>query len=449
MKINFSPTPVQSTAIFVGTLMLYGCSGGSNPTAQLEAKIAEIRESGAPVSVDELDALYDAGPRGRDAGLALASLGKRYTLPNEAIEDDILVIGFLPDPGELIPERVERVTRAHIADNRAVLNELEYVLDTYDRFRFPITLNDGAMTDLGHLAPIRTGTRLLSMRALLAADEGDAQAAVDDLLHGLKLANSTEVEPTLISQLVRVACMAIVFDVIDDVIERCDISTNQLEALFNAIVLLDFEGFVSGVLPVERAWSLDEDILDDMAELSGTGTTEIQQAIDEHGDEYADLELLNYLYAFDNLIAIRDYPTHEWATQIEGIEAAMDQMSVHGYRMSVDTIPQLARAYLVELRILALQRVAICGLAAAIFREANRHLPSSLTKLVPEYLDSMPVDPFTGGLLRSTFDGAAFVVYSVGDDGDDDGGRDPAEGLSLQEDGDIWFRVAPASVRAR
>ena len=71
---------------------------------------------------------------------------------------------------------------------------------------------------------------------------------------------------------------------------------------------------------------------------------------------------------------------------------------------------------------LALEEVA---LAARRFRLAQRALPAALERLVPEWMESLPADPFRsdGATLgyRANADGS-FVVWSVGDDAVDDRG---------------------------
>ncbi|MBN2582068.1 MAG: hypothetical protein JXL80_03300 [Planctomycetes bacterium] len=76
------------------------------------------------------------------------------------------------------------------------------------------------------------------------------------------------------------------------------------------------------------------------------------------------------------------------------------------------------------------------------YRESNGRYPVSLSELPDR--DGLPRDPFSGKALlyRPTSDG--FVLWSVGPDGDDDGGKSCEElGRHLLEDGDIVLRVPP------
>lgn len=68
----------------------------------------------------------------------------------------------------------------------------------------------------------------------------------------------------------------------------------------------------------------------------------------------------------------------------------------------------------------------VVGIALELFRRANGDYPYTLDELVPEFLESVPVDIFDGRPLRFMMAGPESpVVYSVGTDRDDDGGRMP------------------------
>jgi hypothetical protein len=75
-----------------------------------------------------------------------------------------------------------------------------------------------------------------------------------------------------------------------------------------------------------------------------------------------------------------------------------------------------------EARKLALTRAGEAVLAIARYRQQQSALPATLEALVPGYLSAVPEDPFTGRGLLYTADQSRFVVYSVGGDGEDNGG---------------------------
>ena len=64
------------------------------------------------------------------------------------------------------------------------------------------------------------------------------------------------------------------------------------------------------------------------------------------------------------------------------------------------------------------------ALAVQRYRLAADTLPDKLADLVPAYLEAVPKDPFDGNDLRYKKLEPGFVVYSVGEDLSDDGGKE-------------------------
>jgi hypothetical protein len=70
----------------------------------------------------------------------------------------------------------------------------------------------------------------------------------------------------------------------------------------------------------------------------------------------------------------------------------------------------------------AQMRSAQVALAAECYRRAHGDWPQALTELVPEHLPTVPLDPFDGEPLRYRRTERGVVIYSVGENGRDDGG---------------------------
>ncbi|MBW3597625.1 MAG: hypothetical protein KY475_10155 [Planctomycetes bacterium] len=81
---------------------------------------------------------------------------------------------------------------------------------------------------------------------------------------------------------------------------------------------------------------------------------------------------------------------------------------------------QFSPAYLAEAR----TRVAAVALAAERFRLAYDRFPETLEELAPDFVEAVPLDPFDAEPLRYRTVGHFCVVYSVGEDCVDDGGRE-------------------------
>jgi len=96
------------------------------------------------------------------------------------------------------------------------------------------------------------------------------------------------------------------------------------------------------------------------------------------------------------------------------------------------------------LRNIAQLRTARVGLAIQRYRLATGNLPDTLDALVPTYIDAVPEDPFDGRTLRYEKLETGFVVYSVGEDRRDDGGKERlprGKGTKAPSSWDITFIV--------
>ncbi len=105
------------------------------------------------------------------------------------------------------------------------------------------------------------------------------------------------------------------------------------------------------------------------------------------------------------------------STFLERIEALFD--SSGGRNLDIDR-----RRKQVE----ALSGLLLADLAARAFHAERGAWPHTLNDLVPAYLKTVPLDPFTGKPLVYRLEANLFVLYSSGPDGKDDGGVRRADG---------------------
>lgn len=92
--------------------------------------------------------------------------------------------------------------------------------------------------------------------------------------------------------------------------------------------------------------------------------------------------------------------------------------------LSEIVMPSQNRSMELFFRDLAQRGMAATALAIRLFQVDNGRRPASLTELVPQYLTEVPLDPLSpdGGRIRYRPDADQAVLYSVGADGNDNGG---------------------------
>jgi hypothetical protein len=89
--------------------------------------------------------------------------------------------------------------------------------------------------------------------------------------------------------------------------------------------------------------------------------------------------------------------------------------------------------------VVARKEDAQLAIALRLFRIKNGHYPAALSELVPEFLNKLPIDPFSGKDFIYRVEGNGFIVYSVGFTGVDHGGvEDPKD----RQAGDIVWKCS-------
>jgi len=86
-------------------------------------------------------------------------------------------------------------------------------------------------------------------------------------------------------------------------------------------------------------------------------------------------------------------------------------------------------------RLIAERRMASTGLAVRLFMRERGTVPNSLVELVPDFLPNVPRDPmaFESRAIGFLPDSEHPILYSVGEDGTDDGGRFTLRGKYVDE----------------
>ena len=85
----------------------------------------------------------------------------------------------------------------------------------------------------------------------------------------------------------------------------------------------------------------------------------------------------------------------------------------------------------------ARERLLAAELALRCYQSKQGHPPARLDELTTKYLSHVPQDPFSGQPLVYRAQGTNWLLYSVGSDGVDDGGKPVGRGLAGK--GDLFF----------
>lgn len=301
----------------------------------------------------------------------------------------------------------------------------------FTRHRYPVDFSMGM--DLGHLAGVRQLARLAAMQAVLAAERQQTTVATEALLDGVALARSLDAEPTMVSQLVRLACAGIIVDAAQQVINRTTLSDSNLAQLQAGLATQDSPEPMIGAYEGEK-WTVElpmppisaEDMrfsrggeppvyrVDGGTEGGATPSPEEMKAFEEKQRLQFQTMQKERLADINACLEKLRLPVHETYLFVK-LPADIDVSNPASSLGDRGPSP-MQRAITAYIRCTASVRVAQAALAVERFRVRNQSVPDSIEDLVPSYLPlDSAVDPFTNETLLYQVSEDRFVVYSVAD----------------------------------
>ena len=399
-----------------------------NTRFKLKARIDAIRAAGYPVTCDELDQWYKIPRDAENAAYTLEEAFSYFTDWDKEEAKSLPVIGSaeLPPGTEPLPAEMKTLIAEFIADYNEPI-ELFHVAAEIEHCRYPVDLNAAFSTLMPNLSEMRKSVQLLKLDAILHAETGDAESARRSVISSFGIARSLAGMPMTICQLVRVACQSLAISTIEQVVNRTQLTDEQLADLVECIRDAQRISGVSCGLVGERCMgmsffqapeSVGPDFFGGGGGVIARPVLAIYRAVG-----LADADAVTYLELMDGYFKSTELPMHRRQEAADAVMAKLEAIS--GARVLLQQImPAYSRIVTLDMKAMAHLRAADAGLAVQRYRLAADKLPDKLTDLVPAYLESVPKDPFDGNDLRYKKLEPGFVVYSIGEDLSDDGGKE-------------------------
>ncbi|MHC4110392.1 MAG: hypothetical protein ACYSUY_04910 [Planctomycetota bacterium] len=415
--------------------------------SKLHARLDAIRADGYPATCVELDAWYTIPESAENAADTFIDSFSRYDKWEEEEERKLLpMVGQaqLPLRMEPLTEETKTLITEYLADNQQAL-ELLHKGAGIEHSRYPVDLSKGFEALMPDLSNIRNGARLLKLEAILHAENGKPEKVVGSIKSTFGLARSLSTEPILVSQLVRVACQALAVSGIEHTVNRTEFTDEQLVDLGQTLVNAEDPSAMHRAFVGERCAGLS---------IFKMPATQIPRVIDGGSSSLAvaaialckfsglaDMDASIYLDLMNDYIKTFQLPTQQRQEAADAVDARFDKISKIHVLLHI-MMPALSRCTTIDIRAIAQLHTAQVGLAIQRYRLAAGKLPESLAELIPTYLDVVPNDPFDGKELRYKKLETGFVVYSIGKDGSDDGGKEkPRKRTGPPATWDVTFTV--------
>jgi hypothetical protein len=415
--------------------------------SKLNARLDAIRAAGYPATCAELDAWYTIPESAENAAEVFKDSFSHYNKWEENDKWKLLPIvgqAKLPLRTEPLTEETKSLIARYIADNQQAL-ELLHKGAAIEHSRYPVDLSRGLEALNPDISNIRDGARLLKLEAILDAENGKPEQAADSITSAFGLARSLSKEPILVSQLVRIACQWLAVSTLERAVNRTEFSDEQLADFSRTLVNAEDPCAMTRAFVGERCIGVS---------FFESPPAQISQLVNGGSSQWsvlgitlykfaglADTDAITYLDLMEDYIETIQLPPHQRQSAVNAIDAKIGKIpKIHILLRAF--MPALSRLTIIDIREIAQLRTAQTGLAIERYRLASSRLPDTLSDLLPTYLEAMPKDPFDGKELRYKKLETGFVVYSIGEDGNDDGGKEkPRKRTKPPDPWDVTFIV--------
>jgi hypothetical protein len=380
----------------------------------VERRLAALRAAGYPTSFAEL-AEYHKLPAGTpNAADVYERAFRAFVPPVNSVDVPQFGPATLPERGAPLPEPTAKAVAKLLADNQPCLALLHRAAGI-ERCRYDWDYRNLATGT--QFMDIRQCIRLLYLGALSQAHAGDPNGAVGRIRDGLALANSLRDEPALIGYLVRVACLGLTLNGLERSLSLTAFTDAQLQELGETLTATAGALDLTQAMVAERCFMIE--MSRDPSLQGGAGGAAPVRMPPVLGKMWL-LDALDYMA---DIIDASRLPPPERPGRFRALEQQVQRLSFL-HVMVKSLAPALTRLPVLDLRARVHLGLARTALAAERYRLATGRVPDRLEDLVPQYLDRVPTDLFDGRPIRYERLARGYVVYSVNEDGYDDGGRE-------------------------
>ena len=415
-----------------------------------KGRLKAIRAAGQPATARELDGWYAAVPAAENAALVWAEgfekLNPKYD-PNLSAPWSKIEI---PKDAEVLSEEDLKLIEQSMIANADALKEFDRAAQM-SRSRYPVDLAIGMFGELPHLGPLRASAKLLSLEAVHHAHANRTSDAIGSLLAVFAAARSLDQEPKQMSQYVRFAIDGIAQSTFRYLLQHNRFTDSDLALMQKQFEQAENpEPSVRGLIgeratlvttinaPHEIAIPSNDPQVSDAIRQVQLGLN--SPAVRASGFLQRDLRF--YLDAMATNLAFARFPFPQKFLVVTNSQA-MERLAVRKLTIfSTMYLAGLDRYIGREADHLARMHCARTATALERYRLAHGgNLPGSLTDLAPQFLGTIPLDPFDGAPLRYNSTNLTYNIYSIGPDQKDDGGLDASESKESPEPLDITFKV--------
>jgi hypothetical protein len=411
-------------------------------TRDLQAEVQKIRAAGEPVTFAQL---AEQRPKPSEDQDAAPYYGAALLLQRNSEQ----LWDALAKCHEIAEDRQAELPADLVASIQDLLAQNGLALEMIDRggalpaCDFDIGVEHGIGSALAKLGKAGGPAKLCSLRTAFLAMQGQSDRAAESAMSTLRMTRMFDAQPIVIACLLKVACLAMTAGDVPVILEHGSPSRSSLDRLQEALLEAEQTIDLRRVWLAERVYCLEvmRNLFSDRRELqafpgdrpSMPETWPTPFASGPFVRRMAAAVLRKY--AASVTMAGKDWPEALAAAHWMGSTQPRSWLSPN---LMADVLgPSLSKAMELSARSVADLRCARVAVLVDMYRLDMGHLPQTLADVESSLGVKLPSDPFTGGALiyRKTADG--YLVYSLGESRQDQGGPSPKR----DESGNRGYRI--------
>jgi hypothetical protein len=417
--------------IFASSVGIYAFRLWSEERAtakEVSAEVTRLEAAGHPTTYDDLNRPHRAADGAADTtSFWLAALTSfdpmRMNKQAKGIpyvgDGDPAMLPSNPDSDDL------RAAEEFLAAFDATLQATLLAASQRGECRFPVEFQDDGNLLTPDAQNIRSLVRLLALNVHVQAIRGETGKALDSLLAMYAASEALSHQQTILEHLIRLSTLGSALSQTQLVINELELTDEQLARLAAQLAGMDLQASFTRGLIGERALVYQQ--------LDRTGPLNRTAARDEH------------LKVMRQAIDFSSQPPHVGRTNLQALSArygsvppGTSPLHANKYVLVALMFPSLTASFDAYATAVAHRDTLVTGIAAQRYNQKTGRFPAQLTDLVPDYLPSIPLDPFNGQPLHLITQGNALLIYSIGRDNKDNGGQTSTDN---SPDPDIVVRI--------
>jgi hypothetical protein len=266
--------------------------------------------------------------------------------------------------------------------------------------------------------------RLLGFEALFKAEGGDVRGGLDGWIKGYRFVRLMLQEPDLINALIAISNARSLFVFLNRIVDGRAVDVDDLKAVLKELDVETWRTAVAGSYKGARGGRIESgrDILNGRLDAYALENGRGRRFLLWLARPWVRLQIMRQYLAIDQIETLFGEPYYQSRLRMNAYDDRQEHR--HWYeRLPDGWISGISATGLKEACLEALMETARVGLAARIYRAREKHFPAAVADLMSDLLPREPLDPFTGKPLVFRIDKDGLLVYSLGSNEKDDGGR--------------------------